>query len=126
MKNKYADLIEQTFDFPTDAFTVKNNVLHWYDVNIEEIAKKYGTPLKLTNLPKISMQIQKAKRLFKNGMKKINYKGNYNYCYCTKSSHFSFILNEVLNNDVHLETSSGFDIDIVRQLFEKGKNTALV
>jgi arginine decarboxylase len=121
MKNKYEDLIEQTFDFPTDAFTVKNNVLHWYDVNIEEIAKKYGTPLKLTNLPKISMQIQKAKRLFKNGMKKINYKGNYNYCYCTKSSHFSFILNEVLNNDVHLETSSGFDIDIVRQLFEKGK-----
>jgi arginine decarboxylase len=121
MKNKYADLIEQTFDFPTDAFTVKNNVLHWYDVNIEEIAEKYGTPLKLTNLPKISMQIQKAKTLFKNGMEKINYKGNYNYCYCTKSSHFSFILNEVLSNDVHLETSSGFDIDIVRQLFEKGK-----
>lgn len=121
MKNKYEDLIEQTFDFPTEAFTVKNNVLHWYGINMEAIAKKYGTPLKITNLPKISMQIQKAKNLFAKSIKKAKYKGDYNYCYCTKSSHFSFILNEVLKNDVHIETSSGFDIDIVKQLHAKGK-----
>jgi len=121
MKNKYSDLIEQTFDFPTEDFTTKNNVLHWQGVNIEEIAKKYGTPLKLTNLPKISQQIQKAKNLFQIAMEKVNYKGNYNYCYCTKSSHFSFVLNEVLKNDVNLETSSGFDIDIIKNLHKNGK-----
>ena len=37
----------------------------------------------------------------------------YTYCYCTKSSHFSFVLEEALRNNVHIETSSAFDINIV-------------
>ena len=121
MKNKYADLVEQTFDFPTEDFKVNNNNLSWLDLDLTSIIEKYGTPLKVTYLPKISSQIQKAKNLFENSIKKHNYKGNYNYCYCTKSSHFSFVLDEVLKNDVHIETSSGFDIDIIEKLFEKGK-----
>ena len=121
MKNKYADLVEQTFDFPTEDFKVNNNNLSWLDLDLTSIIEKYGTPLKVTYLPKISSQIQKAKNLFENSIKKHNYKGNYNYCYCTKSSHFSFVLDEVLKNDVHIETSSGFDIDIIEKLYEKGK-----
>ncbi len=121
MKNKYADLVEQTFDFPTEDFKVNNNNLSWLDLDLTSIIEKYGTPLKVTYLPKISSQIQKARNLFENSIKKHNYKGNYNYCYCTKSSHFSFVLDEVLKNDVHIETSSGFDIDIIEKLYEKGK-----
>ena len=73
-----------------------------------DIIEQYGTPLKITYLPKISSQIQKAKRLFNVAMAKADYKGNYTYCYCTKSSHFSFVLDEALKNDIHLETSFCF------------------
>ena len=52
-----------------------------------------------------------------------NYKGTYNYCYCTKSSHFKHVLNEALKNDIHIETSSAFDIDIVETLKAEGKIT---
>jgi arginine decarboxylase len=52
--------------------------------------------LKLTYLPKISMQINKAKEMFAKAIKKHQYEGKYNYCYCTKSSHFSFIVEETL------------------------------
>ncbi len=86
-----------------------------------EIIEKYGTPLKITYLPKISSQIQKAKRLFKVAMAKVDYKGSYYYCYCTKSSHFSFVMEEALKNDIHLETSSGFDIPIIRSLYHAQK-----
>ena len=41
--------------------------------------------------------------------------------YCTKSSHFSFVLEEALKNDISLETSSAFDINIVKNLYENGK-----
>lgn len=121
--NTYKDLIEQTFDFPTKEFKVENNELHFNGVNMMEIIKTYGTPLKLTYLPKISESIQNAKTYFKNAMEQHDYKGKYTYCYCTKSSHFSFVLNEALKNDIHIETSSTFDIPLVRSLYAKGKIT---
>ena len=94
MKNKYIDLIEQTFEFPQDEFSVTDNELNFHEVPLMDVIKQYGTPLKITYLPKITSQIQRAKRLFNVAMAKVDYKGSYNYCYCTKSSHFSFVLEE--------------------------------
>ena len=120
MKNKYIDLIEQTFDFPQDEFTVTDNELNFHGIPLMEIIKQYGTPLKITYLPKISQQINRAKRMFNVAMAKTDYKGSYNYCYCTKSSHFSFVLEEALKNDIHLETSSAYDIHIINSLYDSG------
>ena len=117
---RYEDLIRHTFDFPQEEFKVDNNELFFHDIPLMEIIRKYGTPLKLTYLPAISQNIRKAKNLFRSAMKKHNYQGDYMYCYCTKSSHFSFVLDEVLSNNVHLETSSAYDLQIVRKLHEKG------
>lgn len=121
MKNRYLDLIEQTFDFPTDEFRVEDGELFFNEIPLAEVIKQYGTPLRITYLPKISKQIQKAKRLFNVAMAKSDYKGSYNYCYCTKSSHFSFVLEEALKNEIHLETSSAFDIPLIETLYESGK-----
>ncbi len=126
MKNKYIDLIEQSFDFPQDEFKVIDNELYFHNVPLMDIIKQYGTPLKISYLPRISSQVQKAKRLFNVAMAKVDYQGDYNYCYCTKSSHFSFVLEEVLKNEVNLETSSAFDMPIIedlvsRSLFTKDK-----
>ncbi|HRN41398.1 MAG: arginine decarboxylase [Flavobacteriales bacterium] len=121
MKNKYQDLIEQTFFFPQDGYEVIENELYFHKIPLMDIIKQYGTPLKLTYLPKISEQINKAKTMFKVAMAKVDYEGNYTYCYCTKSSHFSFILEEVLKSDAHIETSSAYDIEILKQLFEEKK-----
>ena len=120
MKNKYIDLIEQTFDFPQEEFKVLDDELYFNDVPLMDIIKQYGTPLKITYLPKISSQIQKAKRLFNVAMAKVDYQGDYHYCYCTKSSHFSFIMEEALKNDIHIETSSAFDIQIIEDLHARG------
>lgn len=117
----YIDLIEQTFDFPTKEFKVANDELHFNDVPLMDIINEYGTPLKLTYLPKISGNIQNAKRYFNNAIKKHDYKGSYTYCYCTKSSHFKFVMEEALKNDIHIETSSSFDIPIIKNLYESGK-----
>lgn len=121
MKNRYIDLIEQTYEFPQEDFEVIDNCLHFNGIPLMDIIEQYGTPLKITYLPKISSQIQKAKRYFNVAMAKADYKGKYTYCYCTKSSHFSFVLDEALKNDIHLETSSAYDIPIIKNLFQQGK-----
>jgi arginine decarboxylase len=121
MKNKYIDLIGQTFDFPQDEFKVEDNELYFNNIPLMDIIKQYGTPLKISYVPKIASQIQKARRLFNVAMAKTDYDGEYHYCYCTKSSHFSFVLEEALKNEVHIETSSAFDIPILEYLHETGK-----
>lgn len=93
--------------------------LNLLDMDLMEIIKQYGTPLKISYLPKISEHIQKAKQMFNVSIARHNYSGNYTYCYCTKSSHFSFVLEEALKNDIHIETSSAYDIAIIRSLEEK-------
>lgn len=119
MKNKYFDLIEQTFEFPNEEFRVEENELCWNNIPLMDIIKQYGTPLRVAYLPKISDNIQKARRMFNVAMAKVDYNGDYHYCYCTKSSHFSFVLEEVLKQDVHIETSSAFDINIIESLYEQ-------
>ena len=120
MKNKYYDLIDQTFEFPQDEFRTEDGELYFHDIPLMEVIKQYGTPLKITYLPKISSQIQRAKRLFNVAIAKTDYKGTYNYCYCTKSSHFSFVMEEALKNDINLETSSAFDINLIQELYNSG------
>jgi arginine decarboxylase len=118
---RYEDLVSQTFDFPTEEFKVVKNELYFHDISLMDIIKEHGTPLKLSYLPKIGQNIKKAKKMFKHAMKKHKYNGDYMYCYCTKSSHFSFVVEEALDNNVHIETSSAYDLEIVRSLQQKGK-----
>lgn len=121
MINKYVDLIEQTFDFPQEGFDIENGYLTFNGLSIMYLIEKYGTPLKLTYLPKIGSQIKKARNLFKRSMKAMGYNGDYYYCYCTKSCQFKHVLDEVLDHDVQLETSSAFDIDLIHKLYIAGK-----
>ncbi|MBL0355461.1 MAG: arginine decarboxylase [Chitinophagaceae bacterium] len=121
MNNSYADLVDQTFNFPQEDFKVEDSYLRYNNQDIKALIDKYGTPLKLTYLPKIGMQINKAKKMFANAFKKHKYAGKYNYCYCTKSSHFSFIVEEALKNEIHLETSYAYDIDIINKLYSRRK-----
>ena len=121
MNTKYKDLIEQTFDFPQEEFKTTNGDLFFHNIDLLQLVKKYGTPLKFTYLPKISENINRAKNWFNGAIKKQGYKGNYHYSYCTKSSHFKYVLEEALKNDIHIETSSAFDIDIVKSLKKEGK-----
>ncbi len=121
MKNKYIDLIEQTFDFPQEEFRLKKNQLEFHGIDLMSLIREYGSPFKFTYLPKISENIQRAKGWFKQAQDKLDYSGNYYYSYCTKSSHFEFVLREALRNDIHIETSSAFDIDIVHHLLDHGR-----
>jgi arginine decarboxylase len=121
MKNKYFDLINQTFFFPQEEFDLDDNMnLRFHKISLTDLINQYGTPLKFTYLPKISENIHKARTWFNVAIAKADYKGKYYYCYCTKSNHFQYVLEEALKNDIHIETSSAFDINIVQTLHEEG------
>jgi arginine decarboxylase len=123
MNTKYIDLINQSFYFPQEEFNLNDKNLEFHGIDLMGLVEQYGAPLKFTYLPQISNNIGRAKGWFEKAIKANKYKGKYNYCYCTKSSHFKHVLDEALKNDIHIETSSAFDIDIVENLKAEGKIT---
>lgn len=120
MKTRYIDLIEQTFDFPQEEFQLEDDTLKFHDIYLMDLVKQYGTPLKFSFLPKISENIKNARVWFKVAMAKTDYQGKYFYCYCTKSSHFKHVIETALKSDVHIETSSAFDINLLTSLESEG------
>ena len=121
MNTKYSDLINQTYYFPQTEFKLNKDNLQFHNIDLMKLVEQYGTPLKFTYLPQISENINKAKAWFRKSMEKNKYEAKYYYCYCTKSSHFEYIMNEAFKNNIHVETSSAFDINIVENLLENGK-----
>ncbi len=121
MKNTYFNLIDQTYYFPQEGFDLEDGSLFFNGVSLKYLIEEYGTPFKLTYLPRIGAQIKKAQNWFNKAIKANRYKGKYYYCYCTKCCHFQHVLTEALKHDVHIETSSSFDIDLILKLHQEGK-----
>ena len=89
MRERYIDLIDQTYYFPQEGFDVQDDYLQFHKVDLQQLIQTFGTPLKLTYLPKIGENINKARRWFHDAFENVGYNGSYFYCYCTKSNHFS-------------------------------------
>lgn len=121
MKNSYFDLIEQSYYFPQEGFDLRDDYLTFHGISLKYLINKYDTPFRLIYLPRIGEQIKKARNLFNRAIKAHNYKGKYHYCYCTKCCHFHHVVSEAMKHKVNLETSSAFDIDLIRKLFAGGE-----
>jgi len=121
MKNTYFDLIEHTFYFPQEGFDLNDGYLTFHGLSLKYLIEKYGTPFKLIYLPKIADQIKRSRNLFNRAIKKHGYKGQYQFCYCTKCCHFQHVISKALEQNVNLETSSAFDLDLISNLFKNGE-----
>ena len=75
MKTKYIDLIDQTYFFPQEEFTLRDDNLLFHGIDLMQLVEQYGSPLKFMYLPKISENIAKAKTWFEDAFKKYDYHG---------------------------------------------------
>ena len=74
MNNTYKDLVHQTFNFPQEDYDLQDDYLQYNGVDVKALIDKYGTPLKFSFLPKIGMQIAKAKKCLPMQLKSTNTK----------------------------------------------------
>lgn len=119
--HSYKELIYQTYDFPTQWFDV-NEEWNLIRNNIDLLSVVKNTnPAKISYLPKIREKIQYARKIFNAAIDKYFYDAEYIYSYCTKSSHFEFVLDQVTSVNAQLELSSEFDVKIVEKLLQEKK-----
>ena len=80
MNTKYFDLINQTYYFPQEEFTLNKDNLQFHNIDLMKLVEQYGTPLNFTYLPQISNNINRAKNWFRKAMEKNKYDGKY-FCF---------------------------------------------
>ena len=78
-RGSYFELIDQTYYFPQEGFDLENGNLFFNNISLRYIISKYGTPVKITYLPKIGDQIKRARNLFSKAIRSNGYRGEYKY-----------------------------------------------
>ena len=95
--------------------------LYYESFNLEELAKKYGTPLKVVFLDNIKNRIQDLQNSFSLAIEKNNYKGSFIYAVANKANYSSeaLITSAIYSNSV--EVSSHYDLCITQKLYNIAK-----
>ena len=97
---------------------IEDEFLYYKDLKLYDLVKQYGSPLEVAYTPIIIENITKLKRLFNEKIKKYNYNSSYLYGYATKANYYSEVVLTALSKVDLLETSSAYDISIIRRLAE--------
>jgi arginine decarboxylase len=74
MNTKYSDLINQTYYFPQDEFTLNKDNLKFHNVDLMKLVEEYGTPL--IHLFTSNFKHQQGQNWFRKSMEKINMRQN--------------------------------------------------
>ena len=124
MKRRFIDLLSQTYTWPQPGLDVsKHGTLKFHGVDLFDLARTHGTPLRFHHIPSISRAVSRANEWFHNAIESHHYQGGYIPAFATKSSPFRFSVEETIKAGCHLETSSAVDLDIVQHLLSAGMIT---
>lgn len=69
----YRELIDQSYDFPTNIFGLNDSGLCFHNIDLMKLIDTYGSPLKITYLPKIATQIEQTNKYFADAFAKYAY-----------------------------------------------------
>lgn len=98
---------------------VKNGELYYNGYNLTELAKRYGTPLKITFLDVITEHITSLKKEFNDAINKTGYQGKFYYLNANKANYSKEEIETSFIAGDGLETSSYYDLLLTLKMFDK-------
>lgn len=101
---------------------VKNGDLYYYGYNLHEIAKKFGTPLKVTFLDLIKDRVLNLKEAFDLAIKELGYEGKFMYLNANKANYGAEEIETAFVYADGIETSSYYDLILSHKMFERYPN----
>ena len=96
----------------------KNGKLYYNGYDLEEIALKEHTPLKITFLDIIRKRVQLLKESFDSSIKELNYQGKFIYLNANKANYGKEEIETAFLFSDGLETSSYYDLLLTEKLFK--------
>lgn len=104
---------------------IENGKLIYNSVVLENIAKKYGTPLRITFLDVIKEHVETLKKSCDKVIKELNYQGKFIYANANKANYEVMEIETSVNASDAIETSSYYDLllskDVLLKINQKKK-----
>ncbi|MCG8349330.1 MAG: arginine decarboxylase [Chloroflexales bacterium] len=122
----YASYITERYDRESEGsltdFISRQNGHLYLDgqVNLNELARRYGTPLEVVYLPLITKQIQQMQAWTTQARHNADYCGAFLYAYATKANFATEAVQTALAAGAHYETSAAIDVQIAHYLWRQG------
>jgi arginine decarboxylase len=105
----------------TDFLSRRNQQLYFGDrVNLNLLARRYGTPLEIAYYPQISRQVQRMQLWARRARRESGYQGEFLYAYATKANFAAEVVQTALDAGAHYETSAATDMEIAAYLWRQG------
>lgn len=98
---------------------IKNGDLYYNGYNLKELAKEYGTPLKITFLDVIGEHINSLKEAFNKAKNELGYTGKFIYLNANKANYGKEEIETSFLSSDGLETSSYYDLLLTTKMFNK-------
>lgn len=98
---------------------IKNNELIYFNHSLVDLAKEYGTPLKITFLDIIKERVTSLKASFDKAIKELNYDGSFIYLNANKANYGAREVETSFIYSDGLETSSYYDLLYTLEMFKK-------
>lgn len=98
---------------------IKNGNLFYNGYDLEALANKYGTPLKVTFLGVIKEHIESLKKTFAWIKKELHYRGDFIYLNANKANYGKEEIETAFHYGDGLETSSYYDLLLTEKMFKK-------
>ncbi len=116
------DRYERASNGPLNDFISRHNQqLYFSDtINLNDLARRYKTPLEVVYYPQIMRQIQRMHTWVDHARWKTGYSGAFVYAYATKANFAADVVQTALAAGAHYETSAAMDVDIARHLWRQG------
>lgn len=99
-----------------------NGTLHYNETNLLDLAKEYGTPLKVTFLDVIKNRIETLKNAFNKVISEESYKGKFIYLNANKANYAKEEIYEAYLHSDGLETSSYYDLLLTKDIMNLNKD----
>ncbi len=103
-----------------DTLSVREGRLHFRDLDLYTLTREYGSPLELVYTPLITERVAQMIAIFGEAGAAVGYTGGFVYANATKANVAEEVIRHALQGGAHYETSSAYDIDIVRLLWRHG------
>ncbi|NWJ98505.1 MAG: arginine decarboxylase [Chloroflexi bacterium] len=103
-----------------DFLHIKDNHLYCQDIDLAQLAQKWGSPLEVGFTPLVTRQVHKMYGYFAHAFQQLGYQGNFIYAYATKAAQYEDLVRTALGAGAHYETSSPTDISMARLHWKAG------
>lgn len=103
-----------------DFLHIEDNQLYLNDLNLAQLAQKWGSPLEVGFTPLVTRQVQNMYGYFAQAFQQLGYEGRFVYAYATKAGQYEDLIRTALAAGAHYETSSPTDISMARLHWKAG------